>query len=402
MRLKLFILLSFVCKLSKGQTVICQGFEGAANTWSYTAVGTVNTEHARTGTNSLRLGRGGPGTGHASCPGPLDGSQVVIDPVTLIGANCTGVFTFYHRTHIIGSGLCTNGEGMDSGEGFAVYGKFNNGPWVLLDSWSAFGDLVWTWVTAANNAGSCGINPFPNPYTYLVPAGTTLAEFKILTFRQSNCANFSAAVTAQTSNVYNRGDEGLFIDDVCFQTFAPCALPIIMKDFTANNFDKKVVLYWTTAMEVNNDHFIIERSKDGISFETIGKIKGAGNTLNKQNYSFSDNDPYTEVVSYYRLKQVDQNGNYSYSKLVSVDRKTISEITVYPNPSQDGVFFITTDYFSNSSNFFELLDYSGRKILEQKIQSNKTVLDLSANGKGMYILRSTINGKTNSKKVVFN
>ncbi|MBP9069194.1 MAG: T9SS type A sorting domain-containing protein, partial [Bacteroidia bacterium] len=154
--------------------------------------------------------------------------------------------------------------------------------------------------------------------------------------------------------------------------------------------------------EVNNDYFTIQRSKDGIYFEPIGKINGAGSTLKEQSYSFTDNDPYIEDISYYRLKQTDLNGNYGYSKLVSVDRTGISDLTVYPNPSKDGIFIIMTDFFSNTSNFYEVLDYSGRKIIEQKIQSNKSVLDLSGNAKGLYILRSTINGKTTSKKVVFN
>ncbi len=392
--------------LAISQTVICQGFEGAAGTWSYTAIGNVNTEHARTGVNSLRLGRGNGGSG---CTVGTDGTSVVFDPVTLIGANCTGIFSFYHRTQTIAGiaaslGCAGTGEGMDVGDGFAVYGKFNNGPWNLLDSWSGTSNTVWTWVTAANNTGTpCGsINPFPNPYNYVVPGGTTLAEFKILTFSQSNCTNFLAAVTAQTSNVYNRGDEGFFIDDVCFQTFAPCTLPVTLKDLTAKYFDSKVVLYWTTEAEVNNDHFTIERSKDGIYFEAIGRVNGAGSTLKEQNYSFTDNDPDIEDIGYYRLKQTDLNGNYGYSKIVSVDRTGASDLVVYPNPSQDGVFFIMTDYFSNTSNFYEVLDYSGRKVIEHKIQSNKSVLDLSGNAKGLYILRSTINGKTASKKVLFN
>lgn len=407
MKIKLFIvwILFHVSKLN-GQTVICQGFEGTAGTWSYTAVGNINTEHARTGINSLRLGRG---NGGAGCAVGTDGTVVTFDPVTLIGANCTGIFSFYHRTQTIGGiaaslGCAGTGEGMDVGDGFAVYGKFNNGPWTLLDSWSGSSNAVWTWATAANNTGTpCGsINPFPNPYTYVVPPGTNVAEFKILTFSQSNCANFLAAVTAQTSNVYNRGDEGFFIDAVCFQTFAPCTLPISLSDLTANYFDSKVVLHWTTTLEVNNDHFTIERSKDGISFEAVGKIKGVGSTLKKQKYSFTDNDPYLDDVSYYRLKQTDQNGNYAYSKIVSIDPNLEQDLNVYPNPSQDGVFFIITDYFSSTSNFYEVLDYSGRKIIEQKIQGNKSVLDLTGNGKGLYILRSTINGKTSSKKVVFN
>lgn len=407
MKRKLGVLIAIVFGYScLSQTVICQGFEGAANTWSYTAAGTVNTEHARTGTRSLRLGRG---NGGAGCAVGTDGTVVTFDPVFMIGSNCLGVFSFYHRTQTINGiaaalGCTGSGEGMDTGEGFAVYGKFNNGPWVLLDSWAGSSNTVWTWATAANNIVTpCGsVNPFPNPYTYNVPAGTTSAQFKILTFSQSSCANFLTAVTAQTSNVYNRGDEGFFIDDVCFQTYNPCTLPILLNEFSAKYFDSKVILNWTTLTEVNNDYFTVERSRDGVSFESIGTIKGTGSTLKKQNYRFTDHEPYLEDVSYYRLRNTDYNGSYAFSKLVSVRRKLALDLEVYPNPSQTGEFFLIADYFSDSSNFYEIFDYSGKKVLEQQLEGNKTKVDISMFARGFYMIKLTMKGQTVSKKLMFN
>jgi len=407
MKRKLGVLIAIVFGFScLSQTVICQGFEGTANTWSYTAAGTVNTELARTGTRSLRLGRGGPGTGHSTCPGPLDGNEIVFDPITIIGPACSGVFSFYHRTQTGTSGLCTGGEGMDAREGFAVYVKINNGPWTPIGSFSATGDMKWTWLTAPTNAGSCGsLVTFPNPFVYNVPVGTTIAQFKIISIglnSSSGCGTFASAITAETSSNYDRGDEGFFIDDVCFQTYNPCTLPILLNEFSAKYFDSKVILNWTTLTEVNNDYFTVERSRDGVSFEIVGTIKGMGSTLKKQNYTFTDHEPYLEDVSYYRLKNTDYNGSYAFSKLVSVRRELALDLEVYPNPSQTGEFFLITDYFSDTSNFYEIFDYSGKKVMEQKLEGNKTKVNISMFARGLYMIKLTMNGQTVSKKLMFN
>jgi len=93
-------------------------------------------------------------------------------------------------------------------------------------------------------------------------------------------------------------------------------------------------LDWRTASEINNDYFTIERSVDGVNFEIIDIINGAGNSNNILHYETIDSNPL-EGVSYYRLKQTDYDGQFEYSSIVSVrnHEETISqEINVYPNP----------------------------------------------------------------------
>lgn len=94
-------------------------------------------------------------------------------------------------------------------------------------------------------------------------------------------------------------------------------LPIQLLIFTAKPDNKQVELKWATATELNNDYFTVERSIDGISFTPIAVVQGAGNSNIQLNYQTTDIEPLNGV-SYYRLKQTDYNGNYTYSQIVPV------------------------------------------------------------------------------------
>lgn len=109
-------------------------------------------------------------------------------------------------------------------------------------------------------------------------------------------------------------------------------LPIELMDFTAEKTDgKRVSIRWSTASERNNDYFTIERSKDGQRFEKIGEVKGAGNSTGLLNYTITDESPL-QGTSYYRLKQTDFDGSFSYSRLAAVEFDNHTQYQVYPNP----------------------------------------------------------------------
>ncbi len=111
-------------------------------------------------------------------------------------------------------------------------------------------------------------------------------------------------------------------------------LPITLVTFNAH-LDKNVVeLKWMTSTEINNDYFTIERSSDIEMWESILKIEGAGNSNAVLNYSTIDKEPLTGI-SYYRLKQTDFNGDFTYSDIEVINNKGLGEIVVYPNPVKD-------------------------------------------------------------------
>ncbi len=110
------------------------------------------------------------------------------------------------------------------------------------------------------------------------------------------------------------------------------ALPIELLFFIAKaNEQSEVKLVWATASETDNDYFVIERSQNGIDWEELFQESGAGNSATVLNYSMIDKNPY-KGISYYQLKQVDFDGAYSYSPVISILVKYESDININPNP----------------------------------------------------------------------
>lgn len=120
---------------------------------------------------------------------------------------------------------------------------------------------------------------------------------------------------------------------------AGASLPIQLTSFTAAyNSDNGVVdIAWETQVEINNEYFEVQRSIDGLNFEVVETVAGAGNSAVTINYESKDNNPPVGMV-YYRLKQVDYDGHYSYSDMVPVmvhSRHVSTTVKLYPNPAKD-------------------------------------------------------------------
>ncbi|UPT67018.1 MAG: T9SS type A sorting domain-containing protein [Sphingobacteriales bacterium JAD_PAG50586_3] len=155
-------------------------------------------------------------------------------------------------------------------------------------------------------------------------------------------------------------------------------LPIELLDFTAQPEDKTVKLQWATATEVNNDFFTIEKSIDGAAFTELLKLPGAGNSNTQLNYSAVDENPYNGY-SYYRLKQTDFNGEYTYSDIEAVNfkRKAEDMLTVYPNPLVNTTLKIKLDdTYTDGILAVEVYDMQGVKLLSANID----IVQMQANG----------------------
>ncbi|MEQ8908791.1 MAG: hypothetical protein RIC95_06340 [Vicingaceae bacterium] len=113
------------------------------------------------------------------------------------------------------------------------------------------------------------------------------------------------------------------------------SLPIELVSFTARKIGIEALLDWSTESEVNNDFFEVQRSIDGKSFTTIGKVKGAGNSNQLLNYQFYDRKPFSGL-NYYRLKQIDFDGGFSFSAVQALDFEDAIGFNLYPNPSHGG------------------------------------------------------------------
>jgi hypothetical protein len=175
-------------------------------------------------------------------------------------------------------------------------------------------------------------------------------------------------------------------------------LPIELIDFSAELKETAVELFWTTLSEHNNDYFIIEKSIDGVNWETVTMIKSLGNSEQIQTYSVFDSSPF-DGLSYYRLKQTDVGGKYSYSKLESVFKHVQSEIEIYPNPNETGRLKISTEGLNQYQ--IKLMDAFGRVIYHEPTTKALTEIDLTSFGKGVYVVFMTTEHKSLTKKIVY-
>lgn len=184
-------------------------------------------------------------------------------------------------------------------------------------------------------------------------------------------------------------------------TVVNCTLPVELLEFNAEAVDeRKVALTWTTVNEINNDYFEIERSQDGVSFNTIGWVDGAGNSNITLHYNDYDENPYNGV-SYYRLKQTDFDGTYTYSEIRTVIFDDLSFVNLYPNPAEDELQF-TVMVSDDADLHVHIVDVTGRLILEQNhwIESGESTitLDVSNLASGMYTIRVNTNDENHLSK----
>jgi len=177
---------------------------------------------------------------------------------------------------------------------------------------------------------------------------------------------------------------------------ASLILPIELANFDVTCDDEGVQLNWVTLSEINNDYFTIERSIDGINFEPIGTVNGAGNISYSKNYSWVEENPLS-VVAYYRLKQTDFNGEYSYSKTVATECESNNTINVYPNPT-NGIF--TFDYFTNETESLTMVihNMAGKLILKKTYSdfpegNSSTSVNIDGLSDGIYYVKFTTSSK---------
>lgn len=162
-------------------------------------------------------------------------------------------------------------------------------------------------------------------------------------------------------------------------------LPVTWLDFTAQDKGNAVQLDWGTGVEINNSHFNIERSTDGTYWEVIGSMSGQGDKQTSTYYTFTDKFPAVGY-NYYRIKQVDYDGNYSYSKveMVVFSNGVLAQSNLYPNPASEKVT-IELPYNSTSVEM-RITDVSGNVVKFDILNAEKNEVDISMLNKGVYFV----------------
>jgi hypothetical protein len=176
-------------------------------------------------------------------------------------------------------------------------------------------------------------------------------------------------------------------------------LPVTMMSFTGSASRADAILRWITSSEQNNRGFAVERSYDGKRFTEIGFVRGAGNSNRTNTYSYADKNIFaTQRIAYYRLKQVDLNGDYSYSNviLVNVNQAARAEVAVYPNPVQKELN-IELESATASTAKITVTDISGKMVKELIVNleegfNKHTISGLADLRSGVYIINIESNG----------
>ncbi len=215
--------------------------------------------------------------------------------------------------------------------------------------------------------------------------------------------NLSATGNVLQNDGLNQQFDGFGILVFGTTNFESNPLPVTLVSFEGKAQNDGVTLNWVTASEVNNSHFEVERSLDGENFEQIGTVEGFGTTTVTQNYSFVDTNSASGVV-YYRLKQVDFDRAFEYSKIITVlvnqaTDSPIEEFVVYPNPIQSGTFSIAKVGSNDAYASYQvtLQDVSGKVYYskENTLDSASSELATMVNklGSGVYLLRISNGGE---------
>lgn len=171
-------------------------------------------------------------------------------------------------------------------------------------------------------------------------------------------------------------------------------LPITLVSFTGKNINNENLLYWVTASEINNDFFTVERSLDAINFEPIGTVKGAGNSNQILNYNYIDNlsafNFLPSSVLYYRLKQTDFDGTFTYSDVIALksnNEKEIENLVLYPNPAKNE---INLSFSGQEINELKITNLVGQIIFESKLNTQNKI-DITSLKDGIYNITITTN-----------
>jgi hypothetical protein len=187
-------------------------------------------------------------------------------------------------------------------------------------------------------------------------------------------------------------------------------LPVTLVQFTATQSQNDVMLNWATATETNSSHFIVERSVNGKTFEAVAKVKASGKSNSVINYRSFDENAFRVTASntlYYRLKMVDNDGKYEYSKtaIVSIkDKKETAPLSVFPNPYSDKTYLQVNATEAANANI-AVVDITGKVVISytEVVAEGSSVLSLQQSETlrtGIYFVSIEVNGIKQVAKLV--
>ncbi|MEO1054196.1 MAG: T9SS type A sorting domain-containing protein [Bacteroidota bacterium] len=335
--------------------------------------------------NSLLLYAGGAGDGHAALS--TSSALTNINITALYAGGAGDGFAVIKDSPLLNGAVVAVVYGGGDGDGFSAISEETSltfGPTLVLYS-GGDGDGF------AENTNSGLL--MGNLIAVLFGGGDGDGNSVVLASAQT--------LNGQLMNIYGGGSgDGSMM--AAFDGLLLQALPVEWISFDAVQQGSVVLLTWSTATEIKNERFEIERSIGEIDFESIGTMPGAGTTDEQQDYRFIDSEPDVGIL-YYRIKQVDYDGQFSYSEVRSLLIEDAGEIDVsfYPNPNRDRVLNLKTQGIASGSKVkVVVFDQRGRRLKQWQVTSDQQI-NLPWNwGSGLYKVMITVEDKTITKSLV--
>ncbi|MCX6292481.1 MAG: T9SS type A sorting domain-containing protein [Bacteroidetes bacterium] len=301
------------------------------------------------------------GTGSYDFPIGTSSSSELLNVTLSSATGFTNILASFVNTNPLSgplTGVAVNGTTVDN--------MLDYGYWTLAANTAMTGG---TYAVTANENGQSNSGPSPQSYTILVRQNATSAWQSVGTHSNGTQGVNSGVVTAKRSAFSNFNNSHIGIG-----YSAAGSLPIELIYFKSKLEENKVDLTWATASELNNDYFTIERSSDGTHFDPLLRKPGAGNSTVALYYSDVDENPL-QGYSYYRLKQTDYNGHFTYSEITTVKNNTKEDdaelkiTSVTPNPFHES-FTVSFILKTSAAVDFQLINSSGQTIKKETITAN--------------------------------
>jgi len=271
-------------------------------------------------------------------------------------ANSDAAHTSFSITNICNK-LYTNGTCNGAGGGVAITQHAVNLTWFITSS-STNAAVTFYWDQSKELASFTRNNCAAMHYgTYWEQKGAF-----------AGATNYSGTIWSKSGTFTSFSPTG--VDD------PSTAMPIELSAFTAKADGGIVKLKWSTLTETNNDYFTLERSIDGQHWEILNTTNGAGTSTQNHSYLFVDNNPYSGT-NYYRLKQTDINGDFTYSSIQSIENKNDNLIyNIYPNPSIADEMLLYIKGNCVETIAIEIEDIYGRQVCSGSAEISKSPVEI--------------------------
>lgn len=204
-----------------------------------------------------------------------------------------------------------------------------------------------------------------------------------------NSTDFATVTGLVSGNVryapYLTNGVDIDVPEPGFQTDFSCiVIPVKITDFTGVQSGDDVLLQWTTEREINSSHFVIERSNNGYAYTQVGIVEGLGESTHIFNYRFTDIGAMNLGNTwFYRLKQVDRDGRFDYSNVISIRGNSTKAITVYPNPVKE---VLNMRLNISGTKYYTLTDLNGVVLLSGKSTAQDVQIQTGHLRNGMYLM----------------